>query len=119
MHFSKPKRPIQLMEICGTHTMSIARSGLKSLLPDDVKLISGPGCPVCVTPSSLIDLAYDLAQRPDILLCSYGDLLRIPGSKHSSLQGLPQVKICLSCMDALTLAKENSSKNVIFFRCRL
>ena len=114
MHFSKPKRPIQLMEICGTHTMSIARSGLKSLLPDDVKLISGPGCPVCVTPSSLIDLAYDLAQRPDILLCSYSDLFRIPGSKHPSLQGLPQVKICLSCMDALTLAKENPSKNVIF-----
>ena len=80
MHFSKPNRPIKLMEICGTHTMSIARSGIKNLLPEDVKLISGPGCPVCVTPSSLIDLAYDLAQRPDILICSYGDLFRIPGS---------------------------------------
>lgn len=114
MHFSKPNRPIKLMEICGTHTMSIARSGIKKLLPEDVKLISGPGCPVCVTPSSLIDLAYDLAQRPDILLCSYGDLFRIPGSKHPSLQGLPQVKICLSCMDALTLAQENPSKNVVF-----
>lgn len=114
MRFSKPKHPIQIMEICGTHTMAIAKSGLKNLLPPEVKLISGPGCPVCVTPSSLIDMAYDLAQEPNHILCSYGDLLRVPGTHQKTLQGLSQVKLCLSCMDALQIAKENPTKKVIF-----
>ena len=72
--------PIRLMEICGTHTMAIAKSGLRSLLPDGLELLSGPGCPVCVTPAGAIDEILRLSERPDILLTSYGDLLRVPGS---------------------------------------
>lgn len=114
MQFSKPKRPIRLMEICGTHTMAIARFGLKNLLPDGVTLISGPGCPVCVTPSSYIDIAYKLAQNTNRILCSYGDLLRVPGTHQQTLQELSNVQICLSCMDALQIAKKNPSKEIIF-----
>ena len=72
--------PIRLMEICGTHTMAIARSGLRSLLPPSVTLLSGPGCPVCVTPAQVIDCILSLSQQPGILVASYGDLLRVPGS---------------------------------------
>ena len=72
--------PVKLMEVCGTHTMSIARSGLKSLLPEGVELLSGPGCPVCVTPAADIDRVLDLAMEKDVILSSYGDMLRVPGS---------------------------------------
>ena len=74
--------PIRLMEVCGTHTMSIARSGIRSILPENVQLLSGPGCPVCVTPANMIDMVLDLSQQPGVLITSYGDLLRVPGSKH-------------------------------------
>ena len=67
--------PIRLMEICGTHTMAIARSGIKSILPQSIQLISGPGCPVCVTPTNIIDMVLDLSKRPNLLIASYGDLL--------------------------------------------
>ena len=70
------------MEICGTHTMAIARSGLKTVLPDSVRLLSGPGCPVCVTPANVIDMILDLSQTPGVLITSYGDLLRVPGSRQ-------------------------------------
>ena len=76
--------PVRLMEICGTHTMAIARSGLKSILPENVRLLSGPGCPVCVTPSSMIDLVLGLSQKPGTLIASYGDLLRVPGSTQGA-----------------------------------
>ena len=114
MRFSKPKRPITLMEICGTHTMAIAKSGIKSLLPKEVKLISGPGCPVCVTPSSAIDMALELTKDPDLIVCSYGDLLRIPGSQHETLRNRPNVRLCLSPMDAIELAFKNPEKTILF-----
>ena len=75
----KPE-PVKLMEVCGTHTMAIARAGIKSLLPEGVELLSGPGCPVCVTPAEVIDQILDLSMEPGVILTSYGDMLRVPGS---------------------------------------
>ena len=73
------RAPLRIMEICGTHTMAIAKSGLRSLLAPGVELISGPGCPVCVTPAGDIDAALDLCGRSDLIVATYGDLLRVPG----------------------------------------
>ena len=78
--YTEQTGPVRLMEICGTHTMAIARSGIRSILPDNVQLLSGPGCPVCVTPANMIDMILDLSQRPGVLITTYGDLLRVPGS---------------------------------------
>lgn len=114
MRFSKPKRPITLMEICGTHTMAIAKSGIKNVLPKEVKLISGPGCPVCVTPSSAIDMVLELSKDPHLLICSYGDLLRIPGSQSETLRTRPNVRLCLSPMDAIQIAQNNPDKIILF-----
>ena len=71
---------IRLMEVCGTHTMSIAKSGLRSMLPKNIKLLSGPGCPVCVTPPEVIDAVLELAMEKDVIITTYGDMLRVPGS---------------------------------------
>lgn len=111
--------PVNLMEICGTHTMSIAKTGLKSLLPPSVHLLSGPGCPVCVTPTGAIDAILRLTQRPDVIVASYGDLLRVPGSiRGDSLlyrKALgAAVEMVYSPMDALRLAKNNPDKEVVF-----
>src|SRR5512136_1112543 len=76
-------RQIHVMEVCGTHTVAIFRSGIRSLLPRQVKLLSGPGCPVCVTDQGYIDLALDLADRQDCLIATYGDMIRVPGRKGS------------------------------------
>ena len=76
-----PLGPVRLMEVCGTHTMAIAKAGIKSVLPENVKLLSGPGCPVCVTPAEEIDAVLALAMEPDVILASYGDMLRVPGSR--------------------------------------
>ena len=73
-------RPLRIMEICGTHTMAIAQAGLRSLLAPGVRLVSGPGCPVCVTPAGAIDAVLELSGRPGIVIASYGDLLRVPGT---------------------------------------
>ena len=73
-------RPMTLMEVCGTHTMAIARSGLKTLLPGNIRLLSGPGCPVCVTPAEDIDGVLELAMDKTVIIASYGDMLRVPGS---------------------------------------
>ena len=72
---------VQIMEVCGTHTMAIAEGGIKSVLPEQVKLLSGPGCPVCVTPAEVIDSILDLAMEPEVIIASYGDMLRVPGSQ--------------------------------------
>jgi hydrogenase expression/formation protein HypD len=109
--------PVRLMEVCGTHTMAIAQFGLKSLLPEQVKLVSGPGCPVCVTPVSYIDHAIALSGLPDTVITTFGDLLRVPGS-HSSLmveraKGA-DIRIVYSALDAVKLATELSEKQVIF-----
>ena len=71
----------RLMEVCGTHTMSIAEAGIRSMLPKNIRLLSGPGCPVCVTPPQVIDAVLELAMEKDVLLASYGDMLRVPGSR--------------------------------------
>ena len=76
-------RPIQIMEVCGTHTVSLFRHGIRSLLPASLKLLSGPGCPVCVTDQGLIDVVIELAQRDDCIIATYGDMIRVPGAAGS------------------------------------
>ena len=114
----KPE-PVKLMEVCGTHTMAIARAGIKSLLPEGVELLSGPGCPVCVTPAEVIDQILDLAMEPGVILTSYGDMLRVPGSEpgDSLLRRRAlgaRVEIVYSPMDAIEIAKANPAKEVVF-----
>ena len=105
MLLNKPKRKIKLMEICGTHTMSIAQNGIRSLLEEDIELVSGPGCPVCVTPSNIIDICLELLKEPNIVIFSYGDMLRVPGSKGKRLFQHKQVRMCLSPLEALDYLK--------------
>ena len=117
--YSQKTGPIRLMEVCGTHTMSIARSGIKSILPENVQLLSGPGCPVCVTPANIIDMILSLSKRKEILIASYGDLLRVPGSiQGESLlkrrAGEANVESVYSPMDALQLAEDHPEKEVVF-----
>jgi hydrogenase expression/formation protein HypD len=109
--------PIKIMEVCGTHTMAIARYGIRELLPGNVRLISGPGCPVCVTPIDYVDQALALAQRPEILIATFGDMVRVPGSTSSlavESARQAQVQVVFSCLDALTLAKAQPQKEVVF-----
>ncbi|MBV8047145.1 MAG: hydrogenase formation protein HypD, partial [Paludibacterium sp.] len=82
---ARPDRSYRLMEFCGGHTHAISRYGIEDLLPDNVHLIHGPGCPVCVLPTGRIDMAIRLTWRPEVTLCTYGDLMRVPGSKGTSL----------------------------------
>ncbi len=112
----KLDRPVTIMEVCGTHTVSIFRSGIRSILPDSVKLLSGPGCPVCVTDQGYIDTVLELAQRDDCMIATYGDMIRVPG-RHGSLETLASkadVRVVLSSEDALQLAKDNPGKTVVF-----
>lgn len=111
--------PVRLMEICGTHTMAIARSGIRSILPENVQLLSGPGCPVCVTPSNMIDMALNLSQTPGIVVASYGDLLRVPGSaRGDSLLARRaaggKTESVYSPIDAVQLAQEHPDTEVVF-----
>ncbi|HEY9074728.1 MAG TPA: hydrogenase formation protein HypD, partial [Desulfobaccales bacterium] len=112
------KAPATLMEVCGTHTMAAARFGLKSLLPESVQLISGPGCPVCVTAQADIDAFLALGDEAGVVLTSFGDMLRVPGS-HTSLerrraQGAA-VRVVYSPLDAVELARQESGKHMVFF----
>ncbi len=107
-----------LMEICGGQTHSIVRFGLDKLLPESVNLIHGPGCPVCVTPVSLIDHAIDLARRPGVVLCSFGDMLRVPGSSSDLLTAKARggdVRIVTSPIDTLRVAQREPDKEVVLF----
>jgi hydrogenase expression/formation protein HypD len=109
-------RQINIMEVCGTHTVAIFRSGIRSLLPTNLRLISGPGCPVCVTDQGYIDIILDLADRDNCLIATYGDMIRVPG-KNGSLETVSNksnVKVVLSSEDALELAKDNPDKTVVF-----
>jgi len=113
------KKNIKIMEICGTHTMSIAKSGIRSILPNNVKLISGPGCPVCVTAITRIDEILSLAQNKDIIITTFGDMLKVPGSVDrmslSTLKSMgAKVEIVYSAMDALTIAEKNPDYEVVF-----
>jgi len=107
-----------LMEVCGTHTMAIARSGLKALAPEGARLVSGPGCPVCVTPAEVIDLGIALAGEPDVVLCTFGDMVRVPGSAGSLDEARARgadVRVVYSPRDCLEIAKEFKDRRVVFF----
>lgn len=108
-------RAIQIMEVCGTHTVSIFRHGVRSLLPEGIKLLSGPGCPVCVTDQGTIDTIIDLARRDDVIIATYGDMIRVPGTT-ASLEQLHRsnVRVVLSTDDALELARRHPDKTVVF-----
>jgi len=108
---------VRVMEVCGTHTMTIARSGLKGLLPDKLDLISGPGCPVCVTDQSYIDRAIKLAEREDIIIATYGDMVRVPGTRGSLAEARARgarVQVVYSPQQAIDLAKREPSSHVVF-----
>ena len=109
-------RQINIMEVCGTHTVSIFRNGIRSILPGNLKLLSGPGCPVCVTDQGYIDTVLQLADRGDCIIATYGDMIRVPGKDGSleTKQAKANVKVVLSSEDALQLAKDNPGKTVIF-----
>jgi hydrogenase expression/formation protein HypD len=109
-------RQINIMEVCGTHTVSIFRNGIRSLLPAGLRLLSGPGCPVCVTSQGYIDVVLELAQRDDCIIATYGDMIRVPG-RGGSLENKKykaDVRVVLSSEDALQLAKDNPAKTVVF-----
>lgn len=113
-----PPQPLTIMEVCGTHTMSIARYGLRGLLPPSIRLVSGPGCPVCVTDSSLISAALAIAAQPGVIFTSFGDMLRVPAGENSLLAVRDQgadVRLVLSPLDALALAEQNGDKEIVFF----
>ncbi len=113
----KLPRPVRLMEVSGTHTVNILRYGLQKLLPKDLELIPGPGCPVCVTSIEEIDFLIEAAKLPDVILASFGDMIQIPGS-NTSLKELQNkganIKIVYSPLDTLELAQKNPDKRVIF-----
>ncbi len=109
-------RQINVMEVCGTHTVSIFRNGIRTTLPAGLKLLSGPGCPVCVTDQGYIDIVLQLAGRDDCLIATYGDMIRVPGKGGCLERNQPasNVRIVLSSEDALQLAKDNPDKIVVF-----
>lgn len=112
------KQPWTLMEICGGQTHSILRYGLDRLLPPELTLIHGPGCPVCVTPVEIIDKALAIAARPGVIFCSFGDMLRVPGSRKSLLEVKAEggdVRIVYSPLDAVALASRHPDRQVVFF----
>ena len=111
-------RPWSIMEICGGQTHSIVRHGIDRLLPDGVTLLHGPGCPVCVTPPGMIDAAIAIANRPEAILCSFGDMLRVPGNEGSLLAAKARgadVRMVYSPLDALDIARDNPEREVVFF----
>ena len=110
-------RDVRLMEVCGTHTMSIFKSGIRGMLPDSISLLSGPGCPVCVTAQREIDTFIELSKFDDVIITTFGDLIRVPGS-DSSLQmeqaNGRDIRIVYSTLDALDIAKKNPDRKVVF-----
>lgn len=111
-------QPWTLMEICGGQTHTLMRSGIDRMLPGQITLVHGPGCPVCVTPISLIDHAIEIARRPDTILASFGDMLRVPGSDCDLLTAKSEgadVRMMYSPLDAVSIAQRNPDRNVVFF----
>lgn len=110
-------RPWTIMEICGGQTHSIVRHGIDRILPDGVSLLHGPGCPVCVTPAGIIDAAVAIASRPGVILCSFGDMLRVPGEEDSLLAAKSRgadVRMVYSPLDALAIARQEPGREVVF-----
>jgi hydrogenase expression/formation protein HypD len=111
-------RPLQIMEVCGGHTHTIYRYGLEQMLPDGIELVHGPGCPVCVLPMGRVDDCVALARRPEVILATFGDAMRVPGSHGSLLQAKADgadVRVVYSPLDALTLARRHPDREVVFF----
>jgi hydrogenase expression/formation protein HypD len=111
-------RPWTIMEVCGGQTHTIVKYGLESLMPEEVTLVHGPGCPVCVTPLEMIDKAVAIASRPDVILASFGDMLRVPGSGKDLLTVKAEggtVRIVYSPLDAVKIAAQNPDRKVVFF----
>ena len=111
-------RPWNIMEVCGGQTHAIVRYGIDELLPQAINLIHGPGCPVCVTPAAYIDKAIDIAGLPDVIFCSYGDMIRVPGTGRdldAARAAGSDVRIVYSPLDAVRIARENLAKEVVFF----
>ncbi len=111
------KKPVRLMEVCGTHTMSIFRHGIRSVLPENITLLSGPGCPVCVTSQRDIDAFIELSKYPDTIIATFGDLMRVPGSISSLRQEHAKgrdIRMVYSPSDAVKLAYDNPDKKIIF-----
>lgn len=107
-----------IMEVCGGQTHSIIRHGIDQLLPDQIEMIHGPGCPVCVTPLEIIDKALEIAARPEVIFCSFGDMLRVPGSAKDLFRVKSEggdVRVVYSPLDALTVARQNPDRQVVFF----
>lgn len=115
---SAEEPPLAIMEVCGGQTHAIIRNGIDQLLPDAIELIHGPGCPVCVTPLNVIDKALAIAARPDVIFCSFGDMLRVPGTGRDLFSVRSEggdVRIVYSPLDAVNLAADNPDRQVVFF----
>jgi len=111
-------RPLQIMEVCGGHTHSIFRYGLEAMLPREIELVHGPGCPVCVLPMGRVDDCVALAEQPGVIFTTFGDAMRVPGSKKSLMQAKADgadVRMVYSPLDALQLARDNPDREVVFF----
>jgi len=111
-------RPIQIMEVCGGHTHSIFRYGIEGMLPKAIELVHGPGCPVCVLPMGRVDDCVAIADRPEVIFTTFGDAMRVPGSRKSLLQAKADgadIRMVYSPMDALTIARKNPDREIVFF----
>jgi hydrogenase expression/formation protein HypD len=111
-------RPLQIMEVCGGHTHAIFRYGIETMLPDEIELVHGPGCPVCVLPMGRVDDCVTLAEIPGVIFTTFGDAMRVPGSKKSLLQAKSEgadVRMVYSPLDSLRIARDNPDKEVVFF----
>lgn len=111
-------RPLQLMEVCGGHTHSIFKYGIEQMLPDAIELVHGPGCPVCVLPMGRVDDCVALAEHRNVIFCTFGDAMRVPGSRKSLLEARAEgadVRVVYSPMDALKIARDNPQREVVFF----
>ncbi|MCG8443599.1 MAG: hydrogenase formation protein HypD, partial [Caulobacterales bacterium] len=114
-----PDRSYRLMEFCGGHTHAIARYGVEDLLPKNVRMIHGPGCPVCVLPMGRVDDALALAKEPGVVLCTYADMMRVPGSQRTSLMRAKaegaDVRMVYSPQDVLAIAEAEPAREIVFF----
>lgn len=112
------ERPLRIMEVCGGHTHAIFKFGLDRLLPENIEFIHGPGCPVCVLPMGRIDSCIEIAEHPEVIFCTFGDAMRVPGKNGSLMQAKARgadVRVVYSPLDALRLARENPARKVVFF----
>lgn len=116
--YARINRPVNIMEVCGTHTVALFKHGIRSLLPEGIRLLSGPGCPVCVTSIRDVDTAIAFAHHPEVILATFGDMMRVPGGTKSLLEAKAEgadIRIVYSPLDCLAMAKQNPAKKVVFF----